>query len=230
MTKIKNPEQDDGYVYFAQENKSFLDQVIHEEDGNYLLNVRKIYTDNVYYGVAFTTYHPKIGIKHQFKCKDRPMGSLDVVEDKSKFLSFMLSKLPVNLLTYDRIETFIQKEIFFNLPYRVFFSFTEDGDYMNTLYLLEDGRVLRGLYGARDEKHLLTLLETFNGFATLGPPTKQQVISFYEDKMTSYANNQISVSTDYSKIIVEHCTQYETEWSDIKRRRDVKKITNDEQK
>jgi len=74
------------------------------------------------------------------------------------------------------------------------------------------------------------LLETFNGFATLGPPTKQQVISFYEDKMTSYANNQISVSTDYSKIIVEHCTQYETEWSDIKRRRDVKKITNDEQK
>jgi len=55
LTRIKNPEQDDDYVYFAQENKSFLDQVIYEESGNYLLNVRKIYTDNVYYGVAFAT-------------------------------------------------------------------------------------------------------------------------------------------------------------------------------
>ena len=37
--------------------------------------------------------------------------------------------------------------------------------------------------------------------------------------MTSYANNQISVSTDYSEIIIEHATQYNTEWSDIKRRK-----------
>ena len=37
--------------------------------------------------------------------------------------------------------------------------------------------------------------------------------------MTSYANNQVSISTDYSEIIIEHTTQYEQEWSDIKRRK-----------
>jgi hypothetical protein len=63
------------------------------------------------------------------------------------------------------------------------------------------------------------MLIEFNGFATLGPTTKQEVINYYEDKMTSYANNQISVSTDYSKIIIEHTTQYDKEWSDIKRRK-----------
>jgi len=228
LTRIKNPEQDDDYVYFAQENKSFLDQVIYEESGNYLLNVRKIYTDNVYYGVAFTTYHPKIGIKHQFKCKDRPIGSLEIVEDKNKFLSYMLFVNPINFLTNVRNENFIQKEIFFDLPYRVFFCFTEDGQYKNTIYLLEDGRTLRGLYGAKDENQLPKLLEMFSGFASLGPPNKEQVIAFYEDKMQTYSNNNISISTDYSNIIIEHKTQYDQEWSDIKRRQNVKKSTNDE--
>ena len=47
--------------------------------------------------------------------------------------------------------------------------------------------------------------------------------------MTSYANNQVSVSTDYSKIIIEHTTQYEQEWSDIKRRKKwERKISNDD--
>jgi len=67
------------------------------------------------------------------------------------------------------------------------------------------------------------MLIEFNGFATLGPPTKQEVINYYEDKKTSYANNQISVSTDYSEIIIEHTTQYDKEWSDIKRRQKCQK-------
>ena len=67
------------------------------------------------------------------------------------------------------------------------------------------------------------MLIEFNGFATLGTPTKQEVINYYEDKMNSYANNQISVSTDYSEIIIEHATQYDKEWSDIKRRQKCQK-------
>ena len=227
IAKVRSPEQDDDYVYFAQENKSFLDQVIHEQNGNYLLNVRKIYTDNVYYGVAFTTFNPEFGIKHQFKCKDRPLGHLNIVEDKYKFIS-MLSEYPVNFLTDTENDNLIQKEIFFNLLYRVFFCFTEDGKYRNTLFLLEDGRNFRGIYGADTDKQLKKHRRLFNGFGSIGPPSKEQVIAFYEDKMTSYSNTQISISTDYSNIIIEHKTQYNQEWSDIKRRRDVKKSTNDE--
>ena len=74
------------------------------------------------------------------------------------------------------------------------------------------------------------MLIEFNGFATLGPPTKQEVINYYEDKMTSYANNQISVSTDYSEIIIEHTTQYEKSGVISKGDKNGKKITNDERK
>jgi len=210
---------DEQYVYYIAKSLPFSDQVIFKEDNNYLLNVRKIYTDNTYYGVCFTTFDSTLGIQHHFKCKDRPIGDLSVVEDKNKFLSKYALKDEIgenNILS----KSVTQKEIFFGLPYRVFYFYDNfDGKYFYTQYLLEDGRILRGLYGAKNEKHLLDLLLTFNGFATLGPPTKKEVIAFYEDKMTSYANNQVSVSTDYSEIIIEHTTQYETEWSDIKRRK-----------
>jgi len=108
---------------------------------------------------------------------------------------------------------------YINNPITSYYCYDENDCYEHTLYLLEDGNILRGLYGAKDKKYLQKMLIEFNGFATLGPPTKQEVINYYEDKMTSYANNQISVSTDYSEIIIEHTTQYEQEWSDIKRRK-----------
>ena len=218
--KLPSPETaDEHYVYYINKSLPFFEQVIFKEDNNYLLNVRKIYTNNTYYGVCFTTFDSTRGIQHQFKCKDRPIGNLSVVEDKNKFLSKYVLKNEIgenNILS----KSVTQKEIFFGLPYRVFYFYDDfDGKYFYTQYLLEDGRILRGLYGAKNEKHLKKWLLEFNGFATLGPPTRKEVIAFYEDKMTSYANNQVSISTDYSEIIIEHTTQYEQEWSDIKRRK-----------
>lgn len=215
--KVLSPESaDDQYVYYIDKSLPLSDQVITKEGDNCLINVRKIYTNNIYFGVSYTTFDPLLGVQHQFRCKDRPLGDLSVVNDKEKFLSLFL----FNENRYRQKQAYLrQKEVFFNLPYRVFFCYDENDCYEHTLYLLEDGNILRGLYGAKEKRHLQKMLIEFNGFATLGPPTKKEVIAYYEDKMTSYANNQISVSTDYSKIIIEHATQYETEWSDIKRRK-----------
>ena len=219
--KVPSPESaDDQYVYYVDKSLPLSDQVITKEGDNCLINVRKIYTDNVYFGVSYTTFDPLFGMQHQFRCKDRPLGDLSVVNDKEKFLSLFL----FNGNRYRQKQAYLrQEEVFFNLPYRVFFCYDENDCYEHTLYLLEDGNILRGLYGAKDKKYLQKMLIEFNGFATLGPPTKQEVINYYEDKKTSYANNQISVSTDYSEIIIEHATQYDKEWSDIKRRQKCQK-------
>ncbi len=215
--KVKSTESsDENYVYFFDESKPIYEQAILKEGDKYLLNVRKIYTDDSYYGVCYTTCEHNFGIQHQFRCKDRPLGNLLVVDNKHEFLSKFTN-------IKDRYESptlnLRQEEAHFKLPYKVFFYYDEYDRYCYTQYLLRNGRVLRGLYGAKDTKDLQRLLKEFNGFATLGEPTKNQIINFYQDKINSYSNNQISVSTDYSKIIVEHSTQYEQEWSDIKRRK-----------
>ena len=207
---------DDNYLYFIDKSLPFSNQVIYKDDNECLLNVRKIYTDNIYFGVSYTILNFQLGMQHHFKCKDRPLGELSVVEDKDKFLSIFLS--------YDYVHKKLQphskhEEVLFNLPYKVFFCFNKSGRYIYTQYILDDGRILRGLYEAKNKEQLKIRLIEFSGFATLGPPTKKEVIAYYEDKMTSYANNQISVSTDYSKIIIEHSTQYDQDWSDIKRRK-----------
>jgi hypothetical protein len=215
--KLKSTESsDENYVYFFDESQPIYKQAILKEGDKYLLNVRKIYTDDLYYGVSFTTYDAYFGIQHQFRCKDRPLGDYSVVEDKNKFLSKFLKSN--DRYRQNNINLKV-KEAHFKLPYKVFFYYDEHDRYHYTQYLHRDGKVLRGLYGAKDSKDLQRLLKEFNGFATLGEPTKNQIINFYQDKINSYSNNQISVSTDYSKIIVEHSTQYEQEWSDIKRRK-----------
>ena len=215
--QLRSPESaDENYVYYIDKSVPFSDNIIFKDDTKCLLNVRKIYTNNIYFGVSFTTFDSTSGIHHQFACKDRPIGVLSVVEDKGQFISIFSNKKDSHSAKKDIVKT---EEIFYNLPYRVFYSYDKDGLYQHTTYYLEDGSVLRGLYGAKNEKHLQKLLIVYNGFATLGIPTKEEVISYYEDKVTSYSNNQISVSTDYSKIIIEHSSQYDQDWSDIKRRK-----------
>ena len=89
--KVPSPESaDDKYVYYIDKSLPLSDQVIIKEDDNCLLNVRKIYTDNVYFGVCYTTFDLTLGMQHQFRCKDRPLGDLSVVNDKEKFLSLFL--------------------------------------------------------------------------------------------------------------------------------------------
>ena len=219
--KVLSPESaDDRYVYYIDKSLPISDQVIIKENDSCLLNVRKIYTDNIYFGVSYTTFDSLSGMQHQFRCKDRPLGKLSVVGDKDRFLSLFLSEENRYRTTKANLK---QVEIFYDLPYKVFLCYDECNFYSETLYLLEDDRVLRGLYGAKDKKHLQKLLTEFSGFATLGPPSKQEITDYYNYKMTSYANNQVSVSTNYSKIIIEHTTQYHTEWSDIKRRQKCQK-------
>ena len=214
---MKIAELDQDYVYYVDNSIPFKDQVIHSEGKKHLLNVRKIYTDNVYFGVQYTVYTPEIGLSHQFRCKDRPLGDLSVVENKDSFISAIKDDMDSIKRVIDKGHR--QEEQNFNLPYKVFFCFDMNDNYVYTLYELFDGTSLRGLYGADSLSHLTSLKKSFNGFATFGVPSRKEVISFYEYKKTSLSNNQISVSTDYSSIIIEHVTQYNHKWSDIRRRK-----------
>ena len=203
-----------------------LKQAIHKDGDFYLLNVRKIYTDNVYFGVTYTTFTPSSGILHQFLCKDRPLGDLSVVHNKDRFISSLVDKKQTKKqsdsewLVFENLVTCRQEKQNFELPYDVYFCFNSGNVYRYTLIDLKNGSSLRGLYSSNNEETYDWLLEEFNGWASRGAPSKELVISFVRDKIKSFSNNIISVSTDYSKIIIEHATQYEQEWSDIKRRRD----------
>ena len=117
----------------------------------------------------------------------------------------------------NNVINFKQEKQNFNLPYNVFFCFDSDNIYRHTLYELDDTTILRGIYGSDKEDEFNLLLKEFNGWASKGCPSKEQVVSFYEDKITSLSNITFSISTDYSKIIIEHATQYEQPWSDIRR-------------
>lgn len=140
-----------------------------------------------------------------------------MVNDKHRFIS-LLDKRQSKMI--EEMVTLRQEKQDFNLPYEVFFCFNSANTYCYTLINLKNGSSLRGLYGSDDEETYNLLSKEFNGWASRGAPSKELVISFLKDKITSFSNNNISVSTDYSKIIIEHATQYEQEWSDIKRRRD----------
>lgn len=202
-----------------------LKQAIHKDEDFYLLNVRKIYTDNVYFGVTYTTFTPSSGILHQFRCKDRPLGDLSVVHNKDRFISLVDKKqtkeqIDSEWLLLENLVTYRQEKQNFEVPYDVYFCFDSENVYRYTLIDFKNDSSLRGLYGSNNEETYNLLLEEFNGWASLGVPSKELVISFVRDKIKSFSNNSVSVSTDYSKIIIEHSTQYEQEWSDIKRRRD----------
>ena len=208
---------DENYVFYLDTKKAILDQTLDTSNNIFLLNVRKIYTNNTYFGVNYTTFTNGI-IYHHLKCKDRGFSE-SLVDNKNDFIY----KYKNELITDPMIDwgDFILKKQKFNLPETVYFCFSKNS-YKHTVIQLLDGSLLRGLYGVTTETEYHKAKKDFGIAFYNNIPTKQQVISFMNDKVSISTSNHIcTVSTDYSTIIIEHSTQYTQDWSDIKRRQYV---------
>ena len=79
MEKVElRTENYDDHVYYYDSSKSIVSQCIVNYEDNYLINVRKTYSNNTYFGVNFTTFNKTQGLLHHFKCKDRLIGKENV--------------------------------------------------------------------------------------------------------------------------------------------------------
>jgi hypothetical protein len=194
-------ENYDNHVYYYDSSKSIVSQCITINEDNYLINVRKTYSNNTYFGVNFTTFNKTQGLLHHFKCKDRLIGKENVVEDKDLFSThFKNFSLEVNE-ELENESNYIKQN--FNLSSNIYFCYDKNNNYKYTL-ISDKENLWRGFY------HPNT------------PPKTEAGIKTYIAVCEKSLNNNIyTVSTVYSSIIIEHSTQYEKEWSDIKRRQYV---------
>jgi hypothetical protein len=194
-------ENYDDHVYYYDSSKSIVSQCIVNYEDNYLINVRKTYSNNTYFGVNFTTFNKTQGLLHHFKCKDRLIGKENVVEDKNLFSThFKIFSLEVNE-ELENESNYIKQN--FNLSSTIYFCYDKNNNYKYTL--ISDKEILwRGFYHPANP-----------------PKTEEEINTYIATCETSLSNTIHTVSTEYSNIIIEHATQYEKEWSDIKRRQHV---------
>jgi len=194
-------ENYDDHVYYYDSSKSIVSQCIVNYEDNYLINVRKTYSNNSYFGVNFTTFNKTQGLLHHFKCKDRLIGKENVVEDKNLFSThFKIFSLEVNE-DLENESNYIKQN--FNLSSTIYFCYDKNNNYKYTL--ISDKEILwRGFYHPANP-----------------PKTEEEINTYIATCETSLSNTIHTVSTEYSNIIIEHATQYEKEWSDIKRRQHV---------
>jgi len=194
-------ENYDDHVYYYDSSKSIVSQCIVNYEDNYLINVRKTYSNNTYFGVNFTTFNKTQGLLHHFKCKDRLIGKENVVEDKNLFSThFKIFSLEVNE-ELENESNYIKQN--FNLSSTIYFCYDKNNNYKYTL--ISDKEILwRGFYHPANP-----------------PKTEEEINTYIATCETSLSNTIHTVSTEYSNIIIEHSTQYEKEWSDIKRRQHV---------
>jgi len=194
-------ENYDNHVYYYDSSKSIVSQCIAINEDNYLINVRKTYTNNIYFGVNFTTFNRTQGLLHHFKCKDRLMGKENVVEDKDFFSThFKNFSLEVNE-ELENESNYIKQN--FNLSSIIYFCYDKNNNYKYTL-ISDKENLWRGFYKPANP-----------------PKTEEEINTYIATCEKSLSNTIHTVSTQYSNITIEHSTQYEKEWSDIKRRQHV---------
>jgi hypothetical protein len=192
-------ENCDDHMYYYDSSKSIVSQCIINYENNYLINVRKTYTNNIYFGVNFTTFNKIQGLLHHFKCKDRPLGKEDVVEDKELFSThFKNYSLHINE-ELENDSNYVKQN--FNLNSTIYFCYDKYSNYKYTL-ISDKENLWRGFYRSDSNP----------------PKTEEEINTYIAVCEKSLSNTIHTVSTEYSNVIIEHSTQYIHEWSDIKRR------------
>ena len=157
-------------------------------------------------------------IFHNFRCKDRGFSEA-IVDDKDHFLEIYKKDLIGSVKRHKKRSQYKCVKPDFYQEYSVSFLVDSNNNYYSTTAIVENSLV-RGLYGSvtiesYEEKTKEFGVSILNRF-----PTKEEVKIHIIDKQTEALNANFitQVNTVYSKIIIEHPTQYQTEWSDIKRR------------
>lgn len=203
------PENSDlDWVYVYNKNKTIKEQALFDDDNHYLLNVRKMYTNNIYFGVQYTTLDKSLNIYHQFRCRDRGFPE-DLVDDKTQFLNKYKSNInsALHRTLNDMNTDFQEMKASFLQEYDLTFLYDQDGFYHSSLVWV-DGALIRGLYGATDEKTYERNMR-HHGFSTYQrEPTESEVNEYLIKKAYISLSNVITrVNTEYSDIKVYHKTE-----------------------
>ena len=193
-----------GAFYEYDKSKPILDQVLFSQEGRSLLSVRKVFTDDKYFGVAFTSLiHKDSLVIHELKCKDRG-ATEDVADNKDLFLKLyerhITGQHPLHKLniknTYKSVKApFLQEH---NLE----FHYAEDGIYRFST-ITRNNSTFRGIYGMESiEKY--KNYKGLTGFITcMREPTIDEVKEHLIKKADiSYANVITEVNVSYNKINV----------------------------
>lgn len=207
-------EVSDEYVYEFDKNLSLKEQVLVSIDNCHLLNVRKKYTNNLYFGASFSIYkHGKNPfISHSVFCKDRGYTE-ELVDTFEGFISLRgledLVTIPNRQVrNKNKYEYFKQPNPFAPITGRTFdiyYAFDEDNNYKQCTFKFHDGKAIwRGLYGASKSEYENYVKDFDVVILESEQPTDEQLKYFYEKAVVSFSNVITEVNTDYSKIKVFH--------------------------
>ena len=203
---IKNnfPEFSDDWVFIPEKNNKLQNQIIFTWDDLSLLNVRKIFTNGIYYGVIYTTIDNEGSISHNFRCKDRGFTE-EVVDDKEAFVYHFKQILAQSANRYLKRSKFKTIKANFLQEYQVAFVIDDDDNYFATTALVNKAPT-RGIYGAITQKQYEERFKE-NGFSILNRfPTEEEVKFHLIDKQINAlsANFITRVNTAYSNIKIYH--------------------------
>ena len=198
---------DDNWLYEYDLSKPLSSQTVYTDVGGSIINVSKIYTNNIYFGVNVFIAADN-SIYRQIKCKD---GGF--TEDNIANKSYIISKLKrllnnSNVAHYSinsnfiNVKTVIQDIKFPNInntPAIVEFCYKDD-DYAFT-NIRVGSTVNRSLYSYHDISSLELKFQKTH-ITTGQLPTKNRILQFYEDTQRALNNVYTYVNTEYSQIKV----------------------------
>lgn len=228
---MQDPAFFDDYHYKYDKSKRLVEQAIYKFNDTFLLNVRKVYTNNVYFGVEFTCFDKLNGLTHRFRCKDRkhPNYSEDVVNNKKMFLSSFKATKESNIHHYYAYTTGLKevKQDYSVNGYDIYYLYKDDNYHHAHIKCLNTGIVQRGIYKANNDEEFKDRMQTFGYAITTSEPSENDLKHLISQANSTKANYVFTVSTAYSNIIVERDYQYNnTIQSEIKNGSKKKKAKN----
>lgn len=203
--RIKNnfPEFSDDWVFIPEKNTNIQNQVIFNCNDLSLLNVRKIFTNGVYWGIIYTVLTSEGIVMHHFRCKDRGFTE-ELVDDKESFISLFKQTTQSTKKSITRSKFKVVKANFLQ-EYEVAFLINDNGDYFATTANVNNSPT-RGLYGSTNQEEYDERIKTF-GFSILNRlPTEEEVkVHLIDKQINSLSANFITrVNTAYSNIKIYH--------------------------
>jgi len=204
-TRNNFPELSDEWVFVPEKNLNLQNQIIFTWNGLSLLNVRKIFTNGVYFGVIYTTINNEGDISHNFRCKDRGFTE-EVVDDKEAFISYFKQELAQSANRYLERSKFKTIKPDFLQEYQVEFVMDLDGNYFATTALINNSAPARGIYGATTQEQYEERVKQV-GFSVLNRfPTEEEVKFYLIDKQINAlsANFITRENTVYSNLQIYH--------------------------
>ena len=194
---------DNDWFYVYDKDKSISSQIVYRNKYGYILNVSKIYTNSIYFGISIQLVDTKNKLYTMVKCKDR-----DITEEQANNKDYFLDTWAEELLDqispkgenniFNSIATFTKQDYAFaninNSNVSVAFGYV-DNVYRFTNIVVGD-IASRGIYSVKDiSKKPVKVCIPIGSV-----PTKEQVVNLYNDTKISLSNVWTYVNTQYSDI------------------------------